>query len=125
MTIAARGALVALMALVAAAWLTCTGCSFKFIREPKEPKVLHERIAYYKWLQSSGAFQRDPALAREGARALLGLEPEGRAASRPSSMSAALDDVLNSFLRQLAMELLDRLLREAPSAAPPGGDRND
>lgn len=106
--------------LVAAVLLVgvASGCSINLIRHPKEPEVLKEKIAYFKWLQERDAFKQDPELMREAVRSLLGLKAEGRGASDQISREDE-EELLLPALRKLLEDLDQELQRKRTSPKPP------
>jgi hypothetical protein len=98
--------------LVAATLAVAVSGCFKVVRQPKEPEMLKERIAYYKWLYEAGLLNTDPALKADAARALFGLRAEAHEHQ---------SQVETEEVTPLLERLLEDLEKPAPKKAPPEG----
>jgi Cyclophilin-like family len=90
-----------------------SGCTVNLVRNPREPEVLKERIAYFKWLHEQGLLKDDPALMKDLERALMGVGREHQTRNEA-------EENLEPLLRRLLEEL--EKARQEKGAPPKGSD---
>jgi hypothetical protein len=98
--------------------IACSGCTIQLVRQSKDDRILEQRIAFYEWLYERGVTQADPRLASEGARTLLGLEPEeGDGAEEREEPPQR--EVLEALVRRLIQWLEENRSQRGEPAEPP------
>jgi hypothetical protein len=95
--------------------LALSGCTINFVRNPKEPQVLHERIEYFKWLYEKGFYRFEPELMKRAATRMF--DERGASEDREREVSARVEQLLFR-LEQAVEQELKQGQKPAPSEPP-------